>query len=234
VFTYFDSRDGLTVKAATVIAEAMQSAVDQRDRFLIALSGGSTPRPVYERLASEPYGDGLPWDRTQMYFGDERMVPPDNEESNYRMVCEALLDRISIPPANIHRIEGEHQAGFAADQYDRSLARLGRPPQFDLILLGLGPDGHTASLFPGTGAADVVDRLAIPVHLSDSSEGAEHAQDRVTMTLPVINSARHILFLVAGADKADALRRVQEGDESAPASRVRPVNGTIEWMIVRS
>lgn len=231
--------DELAERAAGLFARSLRDAVADRGRFLVALSGGTTPRPVYERLAREPYGDVLGWKGTSIYFGDERMVPCDSSESNYRMACVALLDRVDIPPWNVHRIEGEIVVAEAAQRYDDDLRRLAADqqcpvPRFDLILLGLGPDGHTASLFPGTDALENVEDRAAPVSLPDSSQGLEHARDRVTMTYPVINAARHVVFLVAGNDKGAALARVQEGDGSAPAARVRPIDGDLTWLVVRT
>jgi len=232
--TYLDTADELVERAAALIADGIQASVSERGRCLVALSGGNTPKPVYERLTRAPYGPELPWDKTVVFFGDERMVPCDNPESNFRMACDALLDHVSIPPWNVHRVAGEMQADVAAEWYARQLAEVAGddgPPRFDLMLLGLGPDGHTASLFPGTDALENVKNLA--VHLAESSEGAEHAQDRVTVTYPVINASRRVLFLVAGADKAEALQRVRDGDLSAPAARVNPVDGSLEWLVVK-
>jgi 6-phosphogluconolactonase len=227
----------LADRGAERIRSAMTEAVAARGRFLIALSGGNTPKPVHERLAAEPYGNSLPWDKTLVYFGDERLVPADSPESNYRMACETLLDLIEIPPWNIHRIQGELNLTQAARLYDGDLRRLAEEarepiPRFDLILLGLGPDGHTASLFPGTDVLSDTKDLAAGVRLPPSSEGAKHAEERVTMTYPVLNAARAVLFLVAGDDKAEALRRVEEGDLSAPAARVQPVDGSMSWLVV--
>lgn len=235
--TYLSSIDELVEKGAALVAKSMKEAVSDRDQAMLVLSGGNTPRPVYERLAREPFGNTLPWDKTQIFFGDERMVPPDNPESNFRMACDALLDHIEIPPWNIHRIEGQDQPDVAAHWYDRQLREIGGPdavPRFDLILLGLGPDGHTASLFPGTNVLEDRTHLAAPVHLPDDSQGVQHSQNRVTLTYPVINAARKIVFLVAGADKKQALDRVERGDETAPAARVKPVDGELLWLVVKS
>jgi len=215
----------------------MKEAIAERGQFLVALSGGNTPKPVYERLAEKPYGAELPWDKTLVFFGDERMVPPDSAESNFHMVCESLLDRVPIPPGNVRRIEGQVQPQTAARRCDRQLRQLGEDggaPRFDLMLLGLGPDGHTASLFPDTAVLDDDEDYAAAVRLPESSQGAQHAQDRVTMTFPVINASRHVVFLVSGEDKAEALDRVEKGDRSAPAARVAPINGDIRWLVVRA
>lgn len=233
---YVTSSGDLADRGAAVIVEAMRSAIAARGRFLLALSGGGTPKPVYERLAQGPAGAGLPWDKTQIYFGDERMVPCDHDESNFRMACQALLDHVPVPPWNVHRIAGEMQRDTAAEWYERDLRQLAGDapvPRFDLILLGLGSDGHTASLFPGTTTLDDTVRLAAPVWLPSDSQGVEHARDRVTLTFTVINAARQVLFLVSGDDKAEALGRVGAGDRSAPAARVKPANGSVLWLVVR-
>lgn len=229
--------DELADRAASIVASNMRHAVGRRGRFLLTLSGGNTPRPAYQRLTDESLVGSLPWDQTLIYLGDERMVPCDHPESNYRMACECLLDHVQIPPWNVHRVETEFTANEAARLYDEDLRRLtsdtGRViPRFDLILLGLGPDAHTASLFPAIPVLDNQKDLAAPVELPDSSEGASRAQQRVTMTYKVINAARRIVFLVAGDDKAEALQRVEEGDPSAPAGRVKPTDGDVQWLVV--
>ncbi|HEV3309160.1 MAG TPA: 6-phosphogluconolactonase [Chloroflexota bacterium] len=226
----------LIERTAELFATAMRQAVQDRGRFLVALSGGSTPKPAYERLAQPPYGVSLPWDSASIYFGDERMVPCDSDESNYKMACESLLNHIDIPAWNLHRIHGEDSVSEAARLYDVDLRALAEEtgetiPRFDLMLLGLGPDGHTASLFPGTEVLENTRDLAAGVRLPDTSEGAQHATERVTMTYPVLNASRLILFAVAGADKAEALSRVEAGDISAPATRVRPTDGDLLWLV---
>ena len=236
-FEYLPDVGAMIERAAALTAEAMSEAVQARGTFLFALSGGNTPRPVYQRLAEEPYSRNLPWHDAGIYFGDDRVVPPDDANSNYRMAREALLDHVDVSAHNVHRICGETGPLDAARLYDQDLRRLAGQtatniPRFDLVHLGLGPDGHTASLFPETDVLTNMTDLAAAVHLPASSEGASKAVDRVTMTYPVLNAARHIIFLVAGDDKADALRRVREGDESAPATCVRPTNGTVRWLIV--
>src|SRR5579884_3731764 len=203
-----------------------------------ALIADDLEAPVYERLTKKPY-DSIPWDRVHVYFGDERMVPCDDPESNYRMACETLLDRVDIPPWNVHRMAGEINVEAAARLYERDLRDLatetGDPvPRLDLILLGLGPDGHTASLFPGTPALQEHTRLVCSVSLPETSEGAKHAVSRLTLTYPVLNAARRVVFLVSGSDKAAALERVRAGDESAPATRVRPHDGDLIWLVAES
>jgi 6-phosphogluconolactonase len=192
--------------------------------FRLCLSGGSTPKALYRRLAEPPYRDRFPWDRTHLFWGDERFVPPTDDLSNFRMVREALLDNAPIPAANVHAVptEGlspqaaavayqrELQIFYGADRFDPDR------PLFDVNLLGLGPDGHTASLFPG---AEV---LADRDHWVASVVGAR-AEARITLTYPALESSRHAAFLVAGKDKAQVLDRLLQGDQSLPAARLHPV-----------
>ena len=192
----------------------------------IALTGGSTPRACYEKLA----GMDVDWSGATLWFGDERCVPPDDERSNYRMAREALLDR--LPDAEhggptVRRIEGEHGPNAGADDYERELREtLGEElPRLDLVLLGLGPDAHVASLFPGQDTLKVKDRLAVGVERA----GFEPYVPRVSLTLPVINSARSVVFLVAGKEKAEAVARAFGGEPTpdAPGSLVRPTDGEL-------
>jgi len=180
----------------------------------IALSGGSGPERAYE-LAAELEPD---WSRVQVWWGDDRCVPPDDELSNYRMAKEALLDRLAVSPAAVHRIEGELDPAEAADRYDRALQGV----RLDLDLLGIGPDGHTASLFPNAPTLDVRDRLAVA-----AEPGLEPFVPRVTLTVPANSAAAHVLFVVTGAAKADAARRAFGGppDPGTPASLVRSESG---------
>lgn len=200
--------------AAQLGAERLAAAA--RAGGHIVLTGGSTPRRAYE-LAAELQPD---WSRAEVWWSDERCVPPDDERSNYGMAQAALLDRLAVQPAAVHRMRGELGREDGAAQYDRELGGLAR---FDLLLLGLGPDGHVASLYPDQPTLDETERRAI---------GAEaHLQpfvDRITLTLPVLRAARGVLFLVAGADKAGAAKRAFAGEPSraTPGSLVRAVEGT--------
>jgi 6-phosphogluconolactonase len=214
--------------AAEELAGAASRAVAARGRFTLALSGGSTPRRLYALLADPgaPYRARVPWDRTHVFFGDERPVPPDHPESNYRMARETLLDH--VPVASVHRIRGEDPA--AADAYEAELRRFfgiapgGAPPRLDLVLLGLGPDGHTASLFPGTAAVGETRRWVASPFVP------RLGTRRVTLTLPVLDRARAVLFLVSGAEKAAALARVigaAPGAAALPAGLVRPEGGAV-------
>jgi 6-phosphogluconolactonase len=208
--------------AARIERVALDTPADRT--ATIALAGGSTPRAAYQQLAARC----PPWRRIAFFFGDERCVPPDAEGSNYGMAREALLDRIPVMPGQVHRIPGEldpeEAARRAAD--DLRAAVPGDPwPVFDLIVLGMGPDGHTASLFPGSAELEVADRLMVPVHRPEMPQPW-----RVSMTMPVLNAARRVLFLVGGAQKAPMVRRALDGDPAVPAGRVRP-DGELTWLI---
>jgi 6-phosphogluconolactonase len=200
--------DDPAAEAASVIAEAV------RDGGNIALAGGSTPKAAYRRVAEMD----LDWSGATLWFGDERCVPPDDESSNYRMAKEALLDRIAGEPPDVRRMAGEKGPHAGAEDYERELQEaLGEQlPRLDLVLLGLGPDAHTASLFPGKPAVDVTDRAVVGVE----EAGMPPEVPRITMTVPMINAARQVVFLVAGEDKSDAVRRAFGGERSpdAPAS----------------
>ena len=216
--------------AARRVVRAAREAVAARGRFLLALAGGGTPRPVYERLASAPLRDQVPWDRVHVLFGDERCVPPDHPDSNFGMARRALLDHVPVPPTQIHRLRGEDDPQAAAAAYAevlRGLADGDGPPVLDLIQLGLGDDAHTASLFPGTPALHERTRwvAAQPVPKL-------HAW-RLTLTPPVLNAARAVDFLVSGAGKREALRAVRTAPHDPdlrPAQLVRPAAGALTWL----
>ncbi|MFT3922421.1 MAG: 6-phosphogluconolactonase [Myxococcales bacterium] len=214
--------------ACTRVVSFIEQAVAARGRCVIALSGGSTPKALYTRLAAHPE---LPWNRVELCFGDERPVPPDHEQSNARMVREALTHLPFVPATHVHRIAGELPGQEAALDYESVLRRLFPDqdlPRFDLVLLGLGSDGHTASLFPHTSALG--ERQAWVV-----SHWVEAQQSqRISLTFPVLNAARLCLFLVTGADKREALHAVLEGTASiieVPAKGIRPAQGELEFMI---
>jgi len=201
----------------------------------VALSGGSTPRRTYELLAEAPFRDMVDWKRVHFFWSDERCVPPDHPDSNYRMALEALLSRVAIVPARVHRIEAERaDADAAAREYQRGIAGVfgardeGSPPAFDLIFLGLGPDGHTASLFPGTAALHEVERWVVANFVP------KLAARRMTFTYPLLNRASHVVFLAAGAEKSAILAEVLEGPEDRerlPAQGIRPAVGTLSWIV---
>lgn len=218
---------GLLARAAA--DEVLRAVHSAGDRFTLALSGGSTPKRLYQLLAADEYSSRLDWQRIHLFWGDERCVPPDDSASNYHLAQETLLDHVPILPENVHRIAGELEPAQAAALYDQHLGTFfGGLPRFDLILLGLGVDGHTASLFPLTPA------LQERIHYAVPSIAPVSPSHRVTVTLPVINAAARVLFLVSGADKADVLRRVFYGEptpDELPAQLVQPVNGDCLWLV---
>jgi 6-phosphogluconolactonase len=220
----------LAAEAARRFARLTAQAVRARGRCAVALSGGRTPAALYHLLAEEPARSRIPWAGVHLFWGDERCVPPDHTESSYRLAHEALISRVPIPPENIHRVYGELDPQGAARRYESELAIFfGAPrPRFDLVLLGLGEDGHVASLFPGSEALDEQLRVAEAVRAEYQGRPA----DRVTLTLPAINAARRVWFLVSGAEKAEIVRAVLEGAGRAlPAQRVRPTHGRLTWLL---
>jgi 6-phosphogluconolactonase len=223
----------LSRAAADEILRVAREAIAVRGRFTIALSGGSTPKAIFALLAADHAAGAntIAWDKVQVFFGDERPVPPDHPDSNYRMASEALLSKVPLPLANIHRVHGELDAVTAAARYEAEVhsvfgTRAGEIPRFDLILLGMGADGHTASLFPGTTA--LTEERAI-VTATWVEKLKTH---RITFTYPLINHAAEILFITGGADKATMLRNILRGDptgQTYPSQDVRPVNGRLFW-----
>jgi 6-phosphogluconolactonase len=221
--------------AAERFVTLASEATGARGRCLVALAGGSTPRPLYELLASAPHAARIDWSRLHLFWGDERCVPPDHPDSNYRMARQALIDRVPLPAENVHRIHGEDEPQAAAAAYERLLRGFfapGEPPprSFDLVLLGLGPDGHTASIFPGTPATTEARRWAMAV------EGDRPPRVwRVTLTTVVLNAAADVTFLVAGADKSARVRQVLGGGgesrPTVPAQLIRPTHGSLRWML---
>ncbi len=224
----------LVRKATECIASLLLESVKSRKLAMIALSGGTTPRSVYMLLGSEPMCSMIPWANVHLFWGDERCVPPDNAESNFRMVKEALLDKIAIPSTNIHRTKAEQNPAIAAQEYEEEIKQTFQLkgdalPRFDVILLGLGEDGHTASLFPGTTALQEQHKLVTEVYVEKLKAY------RISMTLPLINNARHLLFLVSGKGKAGMLAEVlQSNDVKYPAQLVKPVSGDIRWLVDRN
>jgi len=219
--------------AAQRFVGAAKLAVSTNGRFTVSLAGGSTPERLYRLLASDTYRDQVPWQSTHVFFGDERTVPPDDAQSNYRMARIALLDAVPIPAAQIHRMEGERDPLQAATAYEGAMRHdfglnVGQVPRFDLILLGMGPDGHTASLFPRTQA------LANFTDLVVANYVAKFEAWRLTFTYPVLNAAAQVLFLVGGTDKAAAVREVLQGDpdrEQYPSQGVLPIDGTVTFLL---
>jgi 6-phosphogluconolactonase len=214
--------------AADFILGQANNALGERNEFRIALSGGNTPRPVYTQLAA--IGRDLPWDRIRITFGDERCVPPDDAESNFRMARETLLAPARVPEKSILRLHGELDPQTAAQDYQNDLDVIatedGEPIyRHDLILLGLGDDGHTASLFPGTAALDEKIRRVMANFVPRFNKW------RLTFTFPIINAARHILFLVGASKNPALIERVLQGDWQYPAARVNPSAGEVTWII---
>lgn len=225
---YRDSQVLARALADLFVATGRMAAAE-RGAFHVALSGGETPRAAYELLAQEPLRDELSWSDVFIYFGDERCVPPDDELSNYAMARRAFLDAVGIPHANVHRIAGEVDPGHAANEYASILRTdLGNAPQFDLVMLGLGPDGHTASLFPGTPPETGDDALVRAVYAQSQMMW------RVTITPKVINLARTVVFAVEGPKKAAILAAVYEGPIDPvkyPAQIVQPRSGRLVWLV---
>ncbi len=220
---------GLFAAAAEEFATLASAAVDRRGRFCVALSGGSTPKGLYSLLATMP---SISWDKVCFFWGDERHVPPDSPESNYRMANEALLSKIQVPAQNVYRIPSEEKdADAAARSYEQTLRTFfhlpaGEFPRFDLIILGTGPEGHTASLFPDSSALEENARLVIAPWVN------KFQSYRITFTLPVLNHAACVMFLASGADKAAIVREVLEsGNSNLPAQKVHPIGGRLIWMI---
>lgn len=221
--------------AAEEFVSRAKRAVQSQGRFAVALSGGSTPSGLYALLASDQtLRREAPWESMHFFWGDERHVPPDHPDSNYRTACEVLLAKVPVPAANVHRIPAENpnvdEVAQAYEDAMRAFFRLseGQFPRFDLVLLGLGADGHTASLFPGTEALHEKQRLAV------ASRVASLTANRITLTAPVFNNAACVAFLVSGADKATSLKRVLAGrqaPEQLPAQLIRPADGELLWLV---
>jgi 6-phosphogluconolactonase len=222
--------EALAREAARRIAALAHEAVAARGLFSAALSGGSTPGTLYRLLAEEPYRSRAFWTQVHLFWTDERCVPPGDAGSNYWSAYQALIAHVPIPPENVHRVRGELAPEAAARAYEREMQRFfrRRRPDFDLVLLGLGSDGHTASLFPNSGSLAETERLAVATTAVYSSRPAK----RVTLTLPALNAARQILFLVSGHEKAEIVRAVFEDVEGRlPARRVRPAAGQLTWLV---
>jgi 6-phosphogluconolactonase len=224
--------EAVGLRAASIFRDRSKIAVTLKGRFSVAVSGGSTPLRLYEILGST-FRNDIPWDRTEIFWADERCVPPDHGDSNYKGVHDALLSRIDIPAANIHRIKGEMSSEEGAREYEEELKRYfvnSGSCAFDLVILGLGEDGHTASLFPGSPSLSEVTRVAVPVYVEKLRSW------RITLTIPVLNNGSSILFLVTGLKKAGILKEIL-GDsgniQRYPAGLISPVAGKVTWLIDR-
>lgn len=214
---------------AQQFVELAADAIRQHGRFTVALAGGSTPKPLYELLATKEFNTHVDWARTEVFFGDERCVPPDDARSNFRMAADALLKHVPLPAEQLHRMRGEDDPALAALRYRQELASVFRTagvPRFDLILLGLGENGHTASLFPGTGALRALWNVVVPQYIEAPGEW------RLTFTRPILNNAAQVWVLARGAGKADIAQRVLEGrfePEVLPAQYLTPITGQLVW-----
>jgi len=231
----FENLQDLSWAAATRLEEQARVKVIEKKPFSVALSGGSTPKLLFELLASPTFQGRVRWSNLQLFQVDERCVPPDDAQSNYRMIRQALLESVPLAAENFHRMAAERpDREQVAREYAEELGRVLRPalgewPRLDLIFLGMGPDGHTASLFPGSPALNERTEWVTPnfaAHLNSF---------RLTLTLPVLNAAAHVIFLVAGADKAETLRQVLEGPEGRfPAQLIQPARGRLSWFLDES
>ena len=218
-------------EAAERVVRIGEESIALSRRFSLVLSGGSTPRVLYEMLAREPYAARLEWARVEVFFADERAVPPDDPDSNYRLARETLLSHVPIPGDNVYRIRGEIEPEEAAKEYGLLLKEKFAGAGPDLILLGMGEDGHTASLFPGTEAVNEAKHRAVANFVERSTTGRSW---RVTMTAPFINRARHVILLVTGSNKAARVSEVLEGPrdpQRLPVQLVAPSNGTLTWLL---
>jgi len=218
-------------RAAELLIGLARESTSEQGRFTLALSGGSTPRALYESLASDAKSSRVPWEQTHLFWADERCVPPDNEQSNYLMAHEALISHVSVPSVQVHRMRGEDEPQRAAEAYALELENCFGPgdPRFALILLGMGDDGHTASLFPNSSV------LADTSHTVAATYVKKLSSNRLTMTLRTLNAASTVIFLVSGKAKAKTLQAVFDKDikdgGSLPARLVRPAKGELIWLV---
>jgi 6-phosphogluconolactonase len=222
-------------RAAADVVRIAGDAVAAHGAFTIALSGGSTPKVLYALLAEHPsLRNSLPWDKMKVFFGDERHVGPGHADSNFQMAADAMLSKVPLHPDQVHRIKGEYpDMAQAAAEYEEVIRRefglqAGAFPRFDLILLGMGSEGHTLSLFPGTKALNETQRIVT------SNWVGKLCADRVTLTAPAVNNAANVIFMITGADKACALKSVLEGPlepEQLPAQMIQPANGNVSWLV---
>jgi 6-phosphogluconolactonase len=233
-FFVFDTPEQVAQAAAERFVDYSIASIREHGSFAVALAGGSTPRRAYELLAANEFKSRVNWSRVHLFFGDERMVPPDSPESNYRMVNEALTSRVPIPTANVHWITGEPTPAESAVSYEAELKNFFGAvewPRFDLVLLGMGADGHTASLFPGSAALKEEAKWVV------ATRQPQTGQDRISLTLPALKHAARVTFMVTGKEKAATLARVLRSDaanKELPAQMIRPLNATLEWLVDRS
>ena len=230
----FPEAGALTRRAAEEFLKSVADAVAQKGSFTVALAGGSTPKALYSQLADEPLRSQIPWEKLHFFFGDERHAPPDGAESNFRMANEALFSKGAIKPEQITRIKGEYaDTEKAALEYEQALRayfelKVGEYPRFDLVLLGMGEEGHTLSLFPGTKALHATDRIVVRNWVG------KLYTERITLTATAANHASRVIFMVTRADKAPALKAVLEGPyepEQLPAQLIQPASGKLLWLV---
>ncbi len=227
--------DAIAKRAAQDFLQSATQAVSEKGSFTVALSGGSTPKALYSLLAGDSaLRSQLPWDKMYMYFGDERSVGPDHADSNFRMASETMLSKVPLKPEQVFRIKGEYkETEKAAQEYEQVLRTSfkiaeGQFPRFDLVFLGIGNEGHTASLFPGTKALHETKRL-----VARNWVGKLYT-NRITLTAPAINNAARVIFMITGADKAPALKGILEGPyepDQLPAQLIHPPNGKLVWLV---
>lgn len=224
----FDNAEQLAIAAA----ERFVEEASRSNRFSVALAGGRTPKRVYELLASDQFKNQIGWSRIHLFFGDERCVPPNHADSNYRMVYDALISRVKIPTGNIRRIPGEGEPVESAVAYENELHGFFPGlawPRFDLVFLGMGDDGHTASLFPNSESLEETSRWVV------ATRAEQPPHDRITLTLPVFNHAAHVIFLVQGKEKAQRLAEVlRHAQTPLPVQLIKPFEGRLEWLIDRA
>lgn len=226
----FKNEQELVLRLAENIVFEIQSTLSRQPRFTLALSGGKTPEKLYALLAEPPFRAQMPWNKIHLFMGDERFVPPHHADCNYRMVRRALLEKVQLPPSHMHAVPTQaDNPRISAMEYERELRFFfsGKEfPRFDLVLLGVGEDGHTASLFPGTpGLDEKKSWVAV-------SQAPQDPRDRVTLTFPAINHARRVIFIATGPRKSAILKEILNGPpDRYPAQRVQPVDGKLEWWI---
>jgi 6-phosphogluconolactonase len=227
----FPDPDAVAQAAADIVAAAALEAIAERGAFRISLAGGSTPKKLYQLLAEEPYRSGIDWARVHVYFGDERVVPPEHKDSNYRTAREALLSKVPIPGDNVYRMKGEIDPKQAAKEYGLMLKETLGDGGMDVTLLGMGADGHTLSLFPGTPAVKEREHRVVANYAENSTTGKSW---RITTTAPFANRSRRVLFLVTGADKAKTVSQVLEGPpdpDRLPAQLISLDEGELIWLL---
>ena len=225
----YDTPAEVAKAMADLFVASAGDAIAARGCCVVALAGGTTPKAAYQLLAKEPYASALDWSKVHVFFGDERCVPPGNDQSNYKMANEAFMASVGIPPGNVHRMRGEDDPADAAASYrDELISVLGVDPRFDLVMLGMGPDGHTASLFPGSNPADGDEMLVRAVYSTSQQ------QWRITLTPKILNGARTVVFAAEGAGKTAILKLVREGPydpSKLPSQSIAPREGRLIWLV---